>query len=140
MVQTKSDAVNDLIARLEAATEGCAELDADIWRFVKPKDYERFYWAGRMLSPENSPEEREHNLGRDRAVKAAPSYTTSLDAAFTLVPEGIYVKFQIDRRHNKAWAWVEMDDVEAIACATPAIALCIAALKARRAAGSPEGA
>lgn len=97
---------SDLITRLEAATGPSRELDAEIVRLINPQ-------ATRLTR--------------------APFYTGSLDAALTLVPEGRYVKMQINRRRTTAWAWVEFDDGETVACADPALALCIAALKARSA-------
>lgn len=117
----RSQKMNDLIEKLEAATEGSRELDTDIWSAVRCP-----------------------TLFNDR-----PPYTTSLDAALTLVAEGW------------GWAAAELDEGVPSAvttnrkpqikpgtldsnpdkidfrtkAATPALALCIAALKAR-AAGS----
>ena len=92
-----------LVAELEKATEGSREFDAAI--YIK------------LQAP----------LG------LIPHYTTSLDAALTLVPEGM--------------AWTILSGALHAACvgdastgnpvtkaATPALALCIAALKARAAA------
>jgi len=56
---------DDIIAALEAAEAGSRELDAEIWRFVDPKEYEAK--IGFVCSRE---------------------YTTSIDAALSLVPEG----------------------------------------------------
>lgn len=67
------------------------------------------------------------------AVPNFPEYTTSLDAALTLVPEGSYAKLQIGRE-GSGWAWVEMAENEAVGYAkSPALALCLAALRAREA-------
>jgi hypothetical protein len=97
--------LSELIAKLEEAEEGSRELDCEIYVAL-----------GNPLL---------------RAVGKAPRYSSSLDAALTLVPEGSYAKLQIGRNHAKGWAWVELRDVEAVARSTPALALCIAALKAR---------
>ena len=58
--------MEDLIKKLEAATEGSRELDGDIVRAILPK-------------------------GKPFPL-IDPPYTTSIDAALTLVPEGWHVK------------------------------------------------
>ena len=119
--------MEELIAMLEAATEGGRELDGKIhlWRI-----------ADALLSDGSDGHAVRRELGH---WSAPPPYTTSLDAALTLVPEGRYVKLTLDRAHNKAWVWVELDDTEAVARKTPALALCIAALKARMAIAPQAG-
>lgn len=59
-----------------------------------------------------------------------PHYTASLDAAMTLVPEGC--KWQVSTEEPGPWAWVGEpgSDVPAIMCATPALALTAACLRA----------
>lgn len=57
--------LDDLISRLVAATAGSRELDYAIWAIGDPVQFDRCMGA---------------NL--------SPCYTTSLDAAMTLVPEG----------------------------------------------------
>ena len=100
--------MTDLITRLEQAAEGSRDLDLAI-----EKAFERCDPPELLAFP-------------------LPHYTTSLDAALTLVPEG--------------WAWDLMawpnEPSEAAICqpgsphlgrwkgATPALALCIAALRA----------
>ena len=117
----------DLIKRLEAATEGSREKSDEIGEHIgAEKRY--LSWAS----------ESTYHL----------DYTTSIDAALTLVPEGCYagldpiffeegthVKYDaiICRANWKEWTplgsdWI--DRLEARAT-TPALALCIAALKAR---------
>jgi hypothetical protein len=120
--------MTDLIERLEAATEGSRELDALI--HATTLSLGRDYW----------PDERGRVVeytGLRKILHRAPHYTTSIDAALTLVPEG--------------WGWSVNDDSEACLTlpgngflsdrgdielygrsATPAIALCIAALRARQ--------
>lgn len=98
--------MTDLIERLSKATEGSRDLDTLVWEVARPED------AGSLLL-------------------RAPAYTTSIDSALTLVPDGSYAKLQFGRDHKKAWAWVEMAETESVARSTPALALCIAALKAR---------
>lgn len=103
-----------LIARLEAATEGSTELSATIGRDV---------------------------MGHVPHDPVVP-YTTSLDAALTLVPDS--AEWSVERRLSKGmlpayasiWAIGARDiDFHANGSGkTPAIALCIAALRARESA------
>lgn len=98
--------MNKLIEKLEAATEGSRELDIEMAYGIP--------------------------MGVSAEEDCAPHYTTSLDAALTLVPEGAYTKLQIGRNQERTYAWVEMEDREAVVCSkTPALAICIAALKAK---------
>jgi hypothetical protein len=111
----------ELIARLEAVSEGDFALDSDIWDSL----------GTGILGLQ----------GKPRSIKR---YTTSLDAAVTLVPEGWF--WRVGRTSIFAgWAFVhnthhdhgEPDRNEfgwrKVAGTTPTLALCIAALKARRA-------
>lgn len=67
-------------------------------------------------------------------------YTSSIDAALTLVPEGWGVSLKVAPikdgvKNQHCWVtdWGESDEeMDAINCATPAIALCIASLRAIR--------
>lgn len=115
----------ELIARLEAATEGCRELDADIGRVLG-------YWVSENAARLATGWDWIAGVGDQGGKWELPHYTTSLDAALTLMPEG--------------WIW----DVASTGCVwtmpsdnldeqivvggvdNPIIALCIAALKARR--------
>lgn len=134
---TDTSMTSDLIERLSQATQGSWELSDKVllacgWtrrRVIDPgasadygEDVEAWYWD----DPDGNP------MATDR-----PSPTESIDAALTLVPEG--------------WAWIvescqpyESEPVECSAAvwncraqppvhdgATPALALCIAALRAR---------
>lgn len=140
--------MSDLIARLEAASEGSRELDALVWVATLPPD-------GKGIDGYGLPDSGahyEHEADEDgsvtmwvvwsiasrskRARRPAPAYTTSLDAALTLVPE------------DKAWcveaepggfsAWVDAGGKATLGDArAPALALTIAALKARTRAPAP---
>ena len=98
-----------LIAKLEAATEGSRELDAEI-----------------------------HDLQPKPKVVVPLDYTRGLDAALTLVPEG-WTAWELRSRGAKTrfsaeisrleFKWIEM--VSNGTSVTPALALCIAALRAR---------
>jgi len=124
----------DLIRRLESAKEGSRELDIEIWDNVEA-------WP---VSPDNS-EWRIIPSGNNTCLAStvAPPYTTSIDAALTLVPEGYSYSLgapdwsSTDNDgppSSPAWAnlfkgrsggWNTANGV------TPALALCIASLKAR---------
>lgn len=108
--------MRDLIARLEAATGPDRELDAEIMLAVYPALGLTMTANGNWLS----------KSGIHTRVEA---YTASIDAALSLVPEG--------------WAWCVHDVgiaslmqalcVVKASAATPELALCIAALRAREA-------
>jgi hypothetical protein len=106
-----------LIARVEAATGPDYDIDREIWRAV------------------------DHDAAEEYAACETPAYTASLDAAVSLVPSGckwsLYSQshdeppcaYCVPNMGRHPWpAWV--DDAYA---ATPALALCAAALKARQA-------
>ena len=103
--------MSDLIAKLEAASEGSRELDTLVCE-VKGAcpDGVRF------------------------CPGLCPSYTTSLDAALTLVPEGYRYRFWA---HHTGVSGASVFPhgggtlSRAHDAPTPALALCIAALKAR---------
>lgn len=104
-----------LIERLEAATGPERELDAEIAAVVEAGM--RHHW---FASP--------------------PLFTSSIDAAMTLVPDGWDYSAGNRDETEKAWAWVaEEDDVrgeywqtiQQSSAVTPALAICIASLKAR---------
>ena len=101
--------MSDLITRLEAATGPSFTLEQEILRAVNPN--------ASMLSVPNN-------------------YTSSLDAALTLVPEGW-------RWHSYYWPRKDEPKIMSLVtnephvgiahgkAATPALAICIAALRAR---------
>ena len=105
--------MTDLIARLEAATEGSRELDMEIFWRVFP-EYER---------------------GKD-PIWHCLHYTTSIDAALTLVLRDWRVEhlgesvlnwnmWECELHNRNEDAAIQGD------AATPALALCITALRAR---------
>lgn len=116
--------MTDLIAELERSTEGSKDLDMKIFWLQFP-EYER---------------------GK-QAIWHCPDYTTSLDAALTLVPRGWRRKI-LDwpdgigpEKGGAKLEWLDSDGIKRpvaipregwIWAATPALALCIAALKARQ--------
>lgn len=100
--------MTDLIERLEKATGPDREIDHDIRKTVEG-------W---------------HENTR---LTQVPLYTTSIDAALTLVPEGVH--WQLRTSEVPGWftsCWGDFGVTWAqYSAASPAIALCIAALKAR---------
>ena len=137
--QCDADARNgrgtDLIARLEAAPKGSRELDAEIAAKI-----------GCTKAPQIMPYRPLRVLHPSGRTIDLPHYTTSIDAALTLVPEGwaINVLGQTDKglwvatlRHietskRKMGATDNYGNLPLTSWSrpTPALALCIAALKA----------
>lgn len=131
----------DLIKRLEEATEGSPKLDLAILNSVSGHEW-RFCMAGRAVTWDR--------YGPDAAgnpVCSLEPYTTSLDAALTLVPQGW--RWQVSDRAPKPHvgrAFLNNGEMQLagigggrnpkfkaseVTAYTPALALCIAALKAR---------
>lgn len=135
----------ELAARVEAIGAD-RELDGAIDRLLneRPKngDYdaaERAFWrvdngySGLLVRPD----------GFARASFCALEYTTSIDAAMTLVPPApatFNVRLESD---DDVWGAAVMHPADRGAdvrwCATPALALCSAALRARAHEGLGEG-
>lgn len=122
--------LQELIARLGKATGPDLKLDAAI----KVAANTRPDWAVKVKEP----------LVQDgifvKVGKSGPSlvvepYTASIDAALTLVPEGMdYDLSFVDGVHSACLGERGTFDADIdVRGATPAIALCIAALKARAA-------
>lgn len=116
-------AVGALVERLEAATEGSRELDAEIDLLALDLG-----WRA------------------ERHTRGTPNYTTSIDAALSLVPDNWSIwALMIWRGESSTVTAMEtefkpgfghahsggMGRVETKA-STPALALCIAALRARQ--------
>ena len=125
--------MQELIAKLEAASEGSREFDADIEKCIKKLSGAVSPAPGWLAGP----------VTGDNPIKAA-YYTTSLNAALTLVPEGFAVEsatiwpgkpsgFVIVGTHEfRGERWHSSKDGRWLGeGATPALALTIAALKAR---------
>jgi len=127
----------ELIARLEAATGPSRELDAQIAITCGKAPAVAF-------RPCVSLDPGTFGIGAYE-IWVAPSYTASIDAALTLVPEGWAIErlshwpdigasvelWEVTYRNGKPWHTSRDRKVEVRDVATPAIALCIAALRAR---------
>jgi hypothetical protein len=125
-----------LIAKLEAAEAGSRELDAEIVMALR----------GKIPDAISTPNLYPNTLlyRNDEIAPGAlewvnvPGYTASIDAALTLVPEGWVWKCQdkpaVACVADSKWAQKEIYQLKGIS-STPALALCIAALRARATAG-----
>ena len=127
---------NELIAALEAADGPSRELDAQIAAATRyfPKDVGSVWRGGfRANSPELGRVECQTTLGTGGPHYKANAYTSSIDAAMTLVPGGCawHISSVCPR---DAFATIESGDdrVQDFTgkAYTPAIALVIAALRA----------
>lgn len=129
--------MSDLIERLEKATGPDRRIDATIHEAVERPFVMEFF--------------AEYSTEQTRNLSYVPSYTSSIDAALTLFPDGWFGRVE-PRFHSDdgcvSWlayglkpdwskwhphddeAWITLVDARA---QKSAIALCIAALKARNA-------
>lgn len=118
--------LSSLIERLEKATEGSRELDGEIW--CAANGYEFLVWDGAGVRY------RVRETGWYAAEHVKP-YTASLDCALTLVPEGWQWRaWHTPTDEGSLWgAEVNWEPPGNVYAETPALALCIAALRARQA-------
>ena len=145
-----------LIERLEKLEEPSREVDALIWCAINAGYMERtgppnnttVVWVEDKgwLHP-NDPARRVRDRKLLGDIERAPHYTASIDSALTLVPEGFRVAglWESVYPEQRPWwgAYVNSDDVRSpdykslhcFGAKTPALALTIAALRARQADG-----
>ena len=123
--------MTNLIQRLEQATEGSRELDAEIW----------FLDAAKADGPVKEGAEDYGGIERTNWMKGSigiwddqlPHYTTSVDAALTLVPDGFWVEGTLSSpSYIEVHSPTTCRPVGIGLAATPALAICIAARKARQ--------
>jgi hypothetical protein len=124
-----------LIAKLEAAVGPDRELDADILWLTDKRRAERVYWNAATGLPKPLPDWPRplSGLGPVAVVNYAPAYTSSLDAALTLVPDGFQwqvrsMPTEEDFDYSAQVNWTPNLHDHA---ASPPIALCVAAFRAR---------
>lgn len=116
--------LTSLIERIEAATEGSRELDGDIclafgWTFQKMKGDSKPYYR--------RPGETAYYLR-----SPPPEYSTSCDAALSLLSEGIELDLKLRKDGSGyACAWTRHGNRSSNA-ATPCLALLAAILRARQ--------
>lgn len=122
--------VSVLIKRLEKAEAGSRELDRDLAKLIDRSEWDKCAnWAS---MPCGAPPDA---IDRD-ALRWLPTYTTSLDAALALaerVLPGCEPGFMLEQRlpQRSIWAaWVRPYPEDSSFAATPALALCIAILRA----------
>lgn len=118
--------INDLIEKLEAATEGSRALDGLIAQYLglPHGPWEKVYIKSRSIA-----------YGDEKARY----YTTSLDAAMTLTQGVPFIEMVIDGPEGETnvvlWSHTHSDgrqkELARSYAATAPLALCIAALKAR---------
>ena len=120
--------MDDLIKALEQATEGSRELDADVCKVA--------FWQSHGYYGETDEHGEwflySHRTGGNPTPKERlPHYTTSLDAALTLVPDGYTGHLSFGDRGACHLLDLDNEIVASQIASTPALALCLAALKAR---------
>ena len=137
-----TDDLQRLVERIEGATGPDREIDCLIWGTQEGRSLE---WQGNILVEKLEgcigwidPGEHQRNFGCNRADQGFSgilAYTRSIDAAMTLVPEGFIFGCGSKDATKTAWAWASPDvplEYRSISNgATPALALCAAALRAR---------
>lgn len=121
----------ELAERVEAAEGPCRLLDAEIGAYLQRERVRAAGHAGSAIrADEQDPGHITESLG---CGWWAPRYTASIDAAMTLVPEGW--NFEVDRIGGRGGAVVNKSvlsrDAFIAQAATPALALCAAALRAQ---------
>ena len=121
-------AMTDLADRIEALEGLDREVDAAIHdSLAKPKHRKHPYLVGTFIDDSQS-----------GAVYSCPAYTSSINAAMTLVPEGCGFSVHNPSRPDpdnrpSATVWGRLTGTHFGEGQTPALALCAAALRARKA-------
>ena len=110
--------MNKLISQLNTATKESRGLDIKMWEWI---NNELVKYGSGNVNP--------------ILLTKVPHYTTSIDAALTLVPEG-WSLYHLDTFGGGGYCEVTPSDGDESDCingqaSTPALALCIAALKAK---------
>ena len=98
--------LSSLIERIEAATAGDRELDAEIWLACTPgATRDKWSYIHKATGRECTVDETRD--ATDRLI-IVPSYTTSIDAALTLLPEGWWLtldRYSISDKNPDPFAW-----------------------------------
>ena len=144
-----TEAVSGLIERIEAAGGPDREIDCLIWGTLDGRSLE---WQGSLLVEKTEgpigwidPGEHQRNFGCNRADQGSNgirAYTASIDAAMTLLPDncGFVMWYPVGKRPSVALQFGYEDHPapktvdgwgDYSSGATPALALCAAALKAK---------
>ena len=127
-----NDRIKELIERLEKASGPDRELNGAIFWIVERRRAQNSYWNVTPGKPQPIDELPVKGLGKLAVEVSAPAYTASIDAALTLVPEGWFGDVRLGG--ERSFAWLKGDNTDPgtglLIGNTPAIALCIAALRA----------
>lgn len=142
---TTTHAYDELINRLEAATGSDRELDADIEVAITPtvKTDDDLIYAMRRSKDGSDATSPGHYFIKSRSgmsCKTAPAYTADINAALMLVPSEDSSNFEVcleqSKRRTRAYWTATIGhmhfDAWVATAPTPALALCIAALRARQ--------
>jgi hypothetical protein len=130
-----------ILERLEGAVDGGRELDVLVLEAVDPQQFSETYWNTRSSLSHDLPKEQKDITARQRM--RPPPYTTSLDVALQLVPEG--ATWELTSEPSACINLLDgrfliKEDTEVYGhAATPALSMCIAALRARQAIEDREG-
>lgn len=137
--------MSELIERIERAREGSRELDAAIYQILNSHMLPTPGKIGSFYDPTKAgpiAAAKYHISGG--ATGVAKFYTTSIDAAMTLLPEGLGNGcFFLQRSRSfgciaDVWTDTEFNRYKKGKGKTPALALCAAALRTREtSSGSP---
>ena len=131
---TKAEQFEALALRCEQATGPDRELDAAIWLLCVP-GATRMQWSYVHIATERTCEIDETRDASGKLI-IVPTYSASLDAALTLVPDGHAsavgtMAFKDSDKLPWATYWTPQGWPYSTEAATPALALCAAALRAR---------
>lgn len=124
--------MTDLLSELQHATKGSRELDAKI--LAIKEDRELFYSGDDLMGKSRqAPHDACILYSPKRDYTYVPHYTTNLQDALGLVPEGCayIIEFWPDTGASADVVRVGDKPSGSVYAKTPALALCIAALKAR---------
>lgn len=137
-----------LAARVEALQGPCREVDAEIALAVGwVCENGRLWWPPHIVAQARRAKRSKWGFGA-QPDPMPPTYTASLDAAATLLPDNENLSWQIESgcgsdKGTLAKMWSESSSEEMlpirITASTPAIAICAAALRARAAIADADG-
>lgn len=130
--------MQSLIVRLEAASGPDRELDGRIWCALNGYPFVQWDGAGCVYRGRDGIGHIAHDHIRE--------WTRSIDASMTLVPDGWSWKLLHEPKYTRVYRVVvrgastlaEVAPAYVISSPTPALALCIAALRARCSVSSPD--
>ncbi|MGB8275422.1 MAG: hypothetical protein WCF16_09180 [Alphaproteobacteria bacterium] len=113
--------LTELIHLLEGAPSGDPSLDFWVW------------WWGKQSDPRRGPEPPDEFAHVRIQQASVPQYSSSIDIAATLVPDGYHWRIESHQGHFVACVAPPIDDLDnrSTEAKTPAAALCAAALRCR---------